>query len=80
MPEGLPSMQWLSLDCVARIILELALADMQDDRLKVYNVVNPHLTSWFTLLSSVVAMCGPDTRVVLLGELRKLCDRFKRNC
>ena len=67
-PEGLPSVEWIPVNFVARIVWELALADMQDDGLKVYNVVNPHSTSWSGLVPSVIAMCGPRTRVVSLHE------------
>ena len=67
-PEGLPNVEWIPVDYVARIIWELTLADMQEDGLRVYNTVNPHPTSWSGLVPSVVAMCGPDTRVVSLHQ------------
>ncbi|KAM0798210.1 hypothetical protein BDR22DRAFT_823561 [Usnea florida] len=67
-PDGLPTVDWIPIDLAAKIVLELALADSEDDGLKVYNVINPRPTSWSTLVPSVLTMCGPHSLVVSLHE------------
>lgn len=78
---GFDSISWVPVDILARIIVQL-LDQIYDDEagkgaLKVYNLVNPKMTTWPTLLDTVQnGLGGPDKiRIVQLAEWVEALER-----
>ena len=57
-PNDLPPVDWIPIDLLARIIQELAFADTGNSNFQVYNLVNPHLAPWSSLVNSLYKYCG----------------------
>ena len=69
LPSGIPNVDWIPVDSLASIITELSLsAPSEEKRASFFNLVNPHLTAWGTLLETLKEHLGPSTEVVSLEE------------
>ena len=69
-PADLPRVDWIPIDAVAKIILELSLHDREHipDLSKYYNIVNPHPVPWSAFLDIAKDQCGPRTKAVPLAD------------
>lgn len=69
-PADLPPVDWIPINKVSEIVLDLSLHDLGDrgSSPKYYNLVNPHPVPWSEVLGPVQAYCGPDAKLVPLSE------------
>ena len=69
-PVDLPFVDWIPIDILSQIIVELSLHDIQapGDSTKYYNLVNPIPVPWVELLEPLKESCGPQVQVVTLSE------------
>jgi thioester reductase-like protein len=79
-PDELLPVDWIPIDKVADIIIELMEHDLnlgnshRNNQLSVYNIVNPRVMKWSDILKPVVQYAGPEANVVSLHEW---CQRLK---
>ncbi|KAL2043853.1 hypothetical protein N7G274_003373 [Stereocaulon virgatum] len=65
LPANIPPLDWIPVNRMADIILELAFSDRKSgDNEKIYNLVNPRPTSWASVLNTVRVHLGPQTEIV----------------
>ncbi|PVH72355.1 putative NRPS-like enzyme [Cadophora sp. DSE1049] len=70
-PNDLQQVDWIPIDTLASITLELSLHDLKSGILgkpSYHNVVNPHKTPWSDLVPCIKEYCGPEARSVPLTE------------
>ncbi|KAL8793203.1 MAG: hypothetical protein Q9195_004233 [Heterodermia aff. obscurata] len=70
-PNDLPSVDWIPVDTVAKIISDISLDKLQDlskNGPRYYHVVNPKPVSWLEFLPQMKHHCGPNARAVPLLE------------
>ena len=65
LPRDLPSVDWIPINHLAEIILEVACSDYKlEQNDSAYNLVNPRSTSWESLLDTIQGQLGSDVKVV----------------
>jgi len=76
LPSGIPDVDWIPVDSLASIIIELTLsAPLEVKGASFFNLVNPHATAWKTLLETLREHLGPSTEVFPLKEwIKRLQD------
>jgi thioester reductase-like protein len=67
-PETLAPIDWIPVDELAKVIVEIMHARLYNNDSEVFNLVNPTLSSWGALLEPLLASAGPEARVVPLKE------------
>ena len=70
-PNDLQQVDWVPIDTLASITLELCLHDLEMGSLgkpSYYNVVNPHKTAWSDLVPCIQEHCGPEAKSVPLTK------------
>ena len=75
LPSDLPPIDWIPVDAVASIILDICLHDARDKSqiTKYYNVVNPRPVQWEHFVPQIKRYYSPSTEVVpLLQWVEKL--------
>lgn len=79
LPCDLPSADWIPIDKVESIAVELMLQDAATSDLQVYNLVNPHPVPWASLTPAVKAHCDPQVRDVELEDWIKDLRSLPKN-
>ncbi len=76
LPSGIPDVDWIPVDSLASIIIELSVsAPLEEKGASFFNLVNPHATAWETLLETLREHLGPSTEVVPLEKwIKRLQD------
>ena len=74
LPDHLPDPDWIPVDMLASIILEIAQCPAADGKAAVYNVVNPRATSWASLTPSILEHLSSNVRIVQLDEWLQLLE------
>ena len=65
LPGDLPAVDWIPIDHVAQIILELAYSDYKSEQHEtVYNLVNPRSTPWDSLYEGIREHLRPEMKIV----------------
>ena len=73
-PDDLLPVDWIPIDKVADIIIELLNHDLNlgnsysNNQLSVYNIVNPQVVKWSDILEPMVQYTGSEAKVVPLHE------------
>lgn len=70
-PNDLHQVDWIPIDTLASIVLELSFHDLKFGRLgkpSYHNIVNPHKVSWSELVPCIQEYCGPGAKSVSLIE------------
>ena len=67
-PNYLPKIDWIPVDLLAATILDIAHFAMDTNQPQVYNIVNPNIAEWTSLIDSVVKRLGPWIKVVELND------------
>ena len=70
-PDSLPPIDWIPVDSLASIILEIITHPETHptyNTAKVYNLVNPHLVPWSTVIPSLQSYLGASAKVVPLAD------------
>ena len=68
LPNSLPDIDWIPVDTLAAIIRDIAHFAVDTGNSRVYNVVNPRLTEWASLVSPVTHRLGQDMKLVDLRD------------
>lgn len=55
LPMGLPDVDWIPIDYLASIIMEISFSSARSKSASFFNLVNPNLTPWESLLESLKA-------------------------
>ncbi|TKA66330.1 hypothetical protein B0A49_08047 [Cryomyces minteri] len=63
-PQTLPPIDWIPVDELAAIILEIVHDRARSNELGIFNLVNPHPTTWEPLVGPVMKRAGPHSRLV----------------
>ncbi|MCJ1457540.1 hypothetical protein MMC28_007908 [Mycoblastus sanguinarius] len=79
-PIDLPSVDWIPIDILSRIVIELALHDIQTPggNARYYNLVNPIAVPWVELVEPFRESCGPQVQAVKLSEWVRRLKSFDR--
>ena len=75
LPSDLPPVDWIPVDVVASIVLEISLNDAKDKShtTKYYNLINPRPVPWEQFVPQIKRFYSPETEVVtLLQWIEKL--------
>ena len=65
LPRDLPSVDWIPINHLAEIVLEVAFSDYKSEQNdSAYNLVNPHSTSWESLLNTIQGQLGSEIKIV----------------
>lgn len=69
-PADLPDVDWIPIDIMSKIVVEIALsrASDRDGGATYYNLVNRHPVVWNDFIPTLQHFCGPDAQVIPLGE------------
>ena len=65
LPREISPVDWIPIDQLVEIILELAYSDYKsEENEKVYNLVNPRSVGWSSLLDTIQGHLGPKVEIV----------------
>ena len=65
LPRDLPSIDWIPINHLAEIILEVACSDYKlEQNNSAYNIVNPRSTPWESLVDTIQGQLGSEIKVV----------------
>lgn len=67
LPSYLPNADWIPVDILAAVVLDIAHFTLKTDHAWVYNIVNPTSTPWTSLNDTVLKRLGPQIKVVELS-------------
>lgn len=70
-PDSLPTVNWIPVDNLASVIVELVgsvKGRKKHDETQVYNIVNPHSTQWSSLIPTIQEAYGPTLKPVPLNK------------
>ena len=67
-PSHIPDADWVPVDIIAKIILDIAHFAVDTGHTWTYNIVNPKPTAWKSLIGSVLGRLGPQVEVVELSS------------
>lgn len=80
LPKGVPDVDWIPVDSLACIIAELSFCSRRGKGSSFFNLVNPHLTTWETLLQTLryhIDSCSTGSKVEIVS-LSHWIERLKR--
>ena len=69
-PSDLPPIDWIPVDTVSKVVIEIALKDVRDwsHTPKYYHVVNPQPVPWCDFVPAVKRHCGPGVQAVPISQ------------
>lgn len=69
-PADLPEVDWIPIDTLSKIVVEIVLRRNQDTQRSssYYNLVNPCPVAWNVFVPTVLEFCGPNAKAVPLSE------------
>lgn len=79
LPSYLPDADWIPVDTLAVIILNIVHYAVNTDHAWIYNIVNPKPTPWTSLVDTVLERLSPQTRVVELREWIQMLTKIEQN-
>ncbi len=79
LPNYIPDMNWIPVDKLASIIIEIARFAVINDTAWTYNIVNTTPVPWASLLDIVRKRLGWQTKIVDLNEWIRMLERLDRN-
>lgn len=68
LPDHVPDINWIPVDKLTATILEIVHFTVRTEKSWVYNIVNPRLTPWGSLLETVQLRLGTHVQVIPLRE------------
>ena len=74
-PDTIPDINWIPVDTLATVMLELVHHAIKNDVSQVYNIVNPRFAIWTELVSSIQRHFQPRLRAV---SFREWLDALKK--
>lgn len=61
-PNSLPPIDWIPIDALSTIIMDIIYDARRYDNTRFYNIVNPHQTSWSSLVAPIKSCYGSAIR------------------
>ena len=74
LPDHIPAVDYIPVDLLSKIILEIVLRSLSIDTHDVCNLVNPHQTKWTELLEPIQKAMGDNCKVVSVAEWIKTVE------
>ena len=74
LPDHIPAVDYIPVDLLSKIILEIVLQSLSTDAHDVYNLVNPYQTKWSELLEPIRKAMGDGCKVVSVAEWIKTVE------
>lgn len=62
LPNSLPPVDWIPIDALSTIIMDVIYDARRYDNTRFYNIVNPHQTSWSSLVAPIKSCYGSAIR------------------
>ena len=75
LPDYIPDPDWIPVDLLARIVLDISRSTVTQGKAGFYNVVNPNKASWKALIPPILSRLGPKVRTVGLGEWSRMLEQ-----
>lgn len=79
LPSYVPDANWIPVDSLAAIIVDIVHFAATTDKAYTYNIVNPHSTAWTLLLDTVRKRLNPPIQVVGLSDWIQMLEQVDRN-
>ena len=71
-PDSIPDIDWIPVDNLANIVLELvhygAFNPIPSNKPRIYNLVNPNLAAWSSLIPTIRSRFGTEAKIVPTEE------------
>ena len=78
LPGNIPDVDWIPVDTLASIILDIAHCTAGATGISTYNLVNPQRTPWTLLINSILQRLGPEIQIVELSEWIRMLEQIDR--
>lgn len=75
LPDYIPDPDWIPVDLLARIVLDISNGNVTQGKAAFYNVVNPNTASWKALIPPILSHLGPQVRTVGLSEWSRMLEQ-----
>ncbi len=79
LPNYLPDADWIPVDNLAEIILDIVHFAVDTGYARIYNIVNPKSTVWTTLIDTVLSRLGQGVEVVELSAWIQLLSKSNKS-
>lgn len=79
LPSYVPDANWIPVDSLAAIIVDVVHFAATTDKACTYNIVNPRSTAWTLLLDTVRKRLNPQIQVVGLSDWIQMLEQIDRN-
>lgn len=79
LPSYLPDADWIPVDILAVVILDIVHYAVNTEHARIYNIVNPKPTPWTSLVNTVLERLSPQTRVIELREWIQMLTEIDQN-
>ena len=77
-PRNIPDVDWIAVDTLASIILDITHFTTETAETLTYNIVNPQRTPWTSLINPILQRLGSETRTVELSEWIRMLEQIDR--
>ena len=78
LPSYIPDADWIPVDSLATIVLDIVHFAVTTGNSWTYNIVNPHSTPWTSLLDTVRERLSPQVQVVELSAWIQMLEQIDR--
>ena len=79
LPNYIPAVDWIPVDVLASTILDiLHLKILTEEKVQVYNIVNPQLTPWTSLIPTVLSRLSHQNIQVIELSISKWIQRVEK--
>ena len=77
-PRNIPNVDWIPVDTLASIILDITHFTAGTTGTLTYNIVNPQRTPWISLINPILERLGSEIKVVDLSEWIRMLEQIDR--
>ncbi len=77
-PRNIPDADWIPVDTLASIILDITHFTTGTAEPLTYNIVNPQRTPWTSLINPILQTLGSETKTVELSEWIRMLEQIDR--
>ncbi|KAI9879042.1 MAG: hypothetical protein M1830_009784 [Pleopsidium flavum] len=79
LPSYIPDIDWIPVDKLATIILEIVHFGVTTDKARIYNILNPKPIPWMSLVDTIRKRLGPHIQLVQMREWIETLERLDGN-
>ena len=77
-PSNIPDVDWIPVDTLASIVLDITHFTTRTAENLTYNIVNPQRTPWNSLINPILQRLGSETKSVELSEWIRMLEQIDR--